>query len=598
MMIMRSSRRSASSRARLAGILAIALGAALLLAGTRAVSAPAGPAPRTPIKHLVVIFQENHSFDVYFATYPVAANPPGEPGFCARADTPSVNGLTPTLIERNPNSSMPFRIDRLQSYTCDQDHEYTDEQRARNGGLMDQYPRFGAQPPTNARQFCHKSVTGEWDTVMGYFDGNTVTAYWNYAQHFALSDNSFATMSGQSTRGALNLTAGDTYGVVCGPKSSVFGDVPECGTPATSTSTRPPTNGNLGTFVDDTDPFWDVCSQASPAAMTGRNIGDLLTAANVTWGWFQGGFTRAADGTCSQSHPLEAFDRAVGVNPATDPLRFPDYVPHHNPFQYFASTANPLHLPPTSVAMVGKTDQANHLYDLSWFWDAARAGNLPAVSFLKAPAYQNGHPGNSNPLDEQTFIVNTLKRLQQLPEWKSMAVIIAADDSDGWYDHVMPPIVNQSNTPLDFLCGSRTDGPGARCGYGPRLPLLVISPYAKENYVSHVLTDQTSILRFIEDNWLGGQRISQISFDRFAGSLDDMIDFDRPKTRRLLLDPVTGLPLKGHGHGHQTSCAKADKSPTRRSSTEVGAPAGSSGGNWLATLWTSPFRSFVHRRAS
>jgi phospholipase C len=161
----------------------------------------------------------------------------------------------------------------------------------------------------------------------------------------------------------------------------------------------------------------------------------------------------------------------------------------------------------------------------------------------------------------------------------------------------MPPIINQSNTPLDFRCGGRTDGPGARCGYGPRLPLLVISPFAKENYVSHVLTDQTSILRFIEDNWLGGQRISQISFDRFAGSLDDMFDFDRPKTRRLLLDPVTGLPLKGHGHGHQSTCAKADKSPTRSSSAEVGAPAGSSGG-WLANLWSSRFRSLWLRRDS
>src|SRR5262249_59689239 len=81
------------------------------------------------------------------------------------------------------------------------------------------------------RQFCHKGSDGQFDTVMGYFDGNTVTALWNYAQHFALADNSFATMSGQSTRGALNLTAGDTFGVLCGPSDSVFGDVPECGPP-------------------------------------------------------------------------------------------------------------------------------------------------------------------------------------------------------------------------------------------------------------------------------------------------------------------------------------------------------------------------------
>jgi len=517
----------------------IALGVGTLLLAVTSAGA-AAPIAKTPIKHLVVIFQENHSFDVYFATYPVALNAPRQPAFHARRGTPSVNGLTPTLIERNQNSSKPFRIDRLQSYVCDQDHEYTAEQKARNGGLMDQFVRFDAQAPFNDRQFCHKSAAGAWDTVMGYFDGNTVTALWNYAQYFALSDNHYATMSGQSTRGALNLTAGDNYGVLCGPQTSVYGNVPECGGPVSSTATPAPTNGIIGTFTNDTDPYWDVCSQGPTAALTGRNIGDLLTAAGVTWGWFQGGFTLDRDGKCSSSHVLDAFDRAVGVDPRTDTLRFTDYVPHHNPFQYYASTANPLHLPPTSVAMVGTTDQAKHLYDIKWFWEAARVGNLPAVSFLKAPAYQNGHPGNSNPLDEQEFLVSTLNRLQQMPEWRSIAVIIAADDSDGWYDHVMPPIVNQSNTPLDFMCGDKSDGPGARCGYGPRLPLLVISPYAKENYVSHALTDQTSILRFIEDNWLNGERISEISFDRIAGSLDDMFQFPAPVLRRVLLDPATG----------------------------------------------------------
>ena len=111
----------------------------------------AAPPAKTPIKHLVVIFQENHSFDAYFATYPKALNPAGQPAFHARPGTPSVNGLTQTLIERNPNSSKPFRIDRLQAYTCDQDHEYTAEQKARNGGLMDQFVRFDAEPPFTPR---------------------------------------------------------------------------------------------------------------------------------------------------------------------------------------------------------------------------------------------------------------------------------------------------------------------------------------------------------------------------------------------------------------------------------------------------------------
>ena len=187
----------------------------------------------------------------------------------------------------------------------------------------------------------------------------------------------------------------------------------------------------------------------------------------MTWGWFQGGFTRTPDGKCSTSHPLEAFDRAVGVDPRTDPLKFQDYVPHHNPFQYFASTANPLHLPPTSVAMVGKTDQANHLYDLTWFWQAARAGHLPAVSFLKAPGLpERASRATRTRSTSRRSWSTTLNRLQQLPEWRSMAVIIAADDSDGWYDHVMPPIVNQSNTPLDFRAAAAPTGraPAAATG--------------------------------------------------------------------------------------------------------------------------------------
>ena len=90
---------------------------------------------------------------------------------------------------------------------------------------------------------------------------------------------------------------------------------------------------------------------------------------------------------------------------------------------------NPHHLPPTSVLMVGKTDQANHQYDLSDFWNTIAPGNLPAVSFLKASMYQTGHPGYSDPIDEQAFLVDTINHLQRLPEWNNTAIIIAYDDS-------------------------------------------------------------------------------------------------------------------------------------------------------------------------
>ena len=172
------------------------------------------------------------------------------------------------------------------------------------------------------------------------------------------------------------------------------------------------------------------------------------------------------------------------------------------------------------------------------------------MSFLKAPAYQDGHANYSDPIDEQNFLVNTTNRLQKLPEWNSTAIIITYDDSDGWYDHVMPPIVSQSNDPKydrllgkDGLCGHAPAGAYQdRCGYGPRLPFLVVSPYAKVNYVDHSVIDQTSIIRFIEDNW-GLKRIGDQSFDAKAGSILNMFNstINHHAAAKLFLDNSTGL---------------------------------------------------------
>jgi phospholipase C len=215
-----------------------------------------------------------------------------------------------------------------------------------------------------------------------------------------------------------------------------------------------------------------------------------------------------------------------------------------------------MHLPPTSIAMIGHQDQANHQYDLKDFWAAADSGNLPAVSYLKAAEYQDGHAGYSDPLDEQTFLTQTINHLESLPSWSSTAVIIAYDDSDGWYDHVIGPTVTQSQTSLDALsgtgmCGGNAppSGQQARCGVGPRLPLLVISPFARRNFVDNTFTEQSSVVRFIEDNWLAGARIPGGSVDATSGALNNMFDFSKPNAKRLFLDPVTGEPESGGNGG-------------------------------------------------
>ncbi|MEM5331667.1 alkaline phosphatase family protein [Paraburkholderia sp. JHI2823] len=510
----------------------------------------------TPIKHLVVIYGENVSFDHYFATYPHATNPSGEPAFNAQPGTPSVNGLSGTLLTSNPNTnpangagaSNPFRLDRTQAATADQNHAYTAEEQAYDNGAADLFPKYTGRGTSGGA-----SAFGTTGQVMGYYDGNTVTALWNYAQHFAMSDNAYTSTYGPSTPGALEVIAGQTNGM----------KVVKTTKQPSAAGSYYVNDGQGGfTMINDVDPAYDLCSSATDQAqMQGKNIGDLLNERNISWGGFMGGFNLAttnSNGTtgCKRS----TLSTVVGSATA-------DYIPHHNWFQYYASTSNPQHLRPSSIAAIGHSrgkdgnpDPANHQYDSDDFFNAVKAGNYPAVSFLKAPAYQDGHAGYSDPLDEQAFVAKVVNFLQQQKEWDETAVVVTWDDSDGWYDHAYAlPTSASFDSVADQLDGPGICGTGSapnglngkpvngRCGPGTRIPFVVISPWAKENYVDHTLIDQASVVRFIEDNWLEGKRIGGGSFDATSGSMMGMFDFDRRgkghDDRKLYLDPVTGLAL-------------------------------------------------------
>src|SRR5450631_928684 len=533
------------------------LAATIVAAGSALPSFASDPGTATPIKHVIVIFQENVSFDHYFATYPIAANSTaGEPHFVAAPDTPAVNGLitgpaappnNPTLSAAGTGTVQPFRLGRNQVTTCDEDHNYTDEQAAYHAGQMD----LELQKLSSTAANCAPDKS----TVMGYFDGNTVTALWNYAQHFAMSDNSFGTTYGPSTPGAINLISGNSHGVTgaaqtgVGPVAGINQSTGASGS-QTVTVAGSDTNGSTGggSIVGDPRPFGDICNPLGSTQVKldspSKNVGDLLNAKGVSWGWFQGGF-----GNCNSIHM------------ASDGTVKQDYIGHHEPFQYFASTQNLNHLAPSSPAMVGSTDQAKHQYDLSALFTidsvsgaASRSYKikgfrpdvrLPSVSFLKAPGFMDGHAAYSDPLLEQQFVVQIVNTVMTSRYWKDTAIIVLYDDSDGWYDHVYPPLVNASAlgalpASSDALTGTGQCGvplTGAvlgRCGYGPRIPLLVISPFARRNYVDHTVADQSSVLRFIEDNFeLGridpapGKSVAEGgSFDQIAGSLNTLFDFD------------------------------------------------------------------------
>ena len=509
----------------------------------------AGYATTTPVKHVVVIFGENISFDHYFATYPYATNPMAETPFTAKDDTPRVNNLlSGGLLTANPNSTQPFRMDPTMSVTCDQNHSYGPEQSADDHGLMDKFPEnTGSGSSTSSPCNDYGKSTG---VVMGYFDGNTVTAMWNYAQHYALSDNSYSTMFGPSTVGALNLISGTTS------LSTLQNSADGTSNLASLTTAKGNIGGDQlsGAAINDTRPFYDDCVATDPTAsklftkirttVTGKNVGDLLNAKNITWGWFQGGF--APTGTNAQGLSI-CGAHSVGLAGDDAVTTSGDYIPHHEPFQYYSQSNNQHHTRPSKSKLIGTSnDGANHQYDLADFWTALDENNLPAVTYLKAAAYQDAHPGYSDPIDEQFFVVSVVNALQNSDYWKDTAIILAYDDSDGWYDHTLAPIVNPSAVLDDTLagvgsCGSSKTNTQGQCGYGPRQPLLVISPFSKKNYVDHQVTDQSSILRFIEDNWNLG-RIGGNSSDVKAGTLNGMFDFTG-KAGKLLLDPSTGVPL-------------------------------------------------------
>jgi phospholipase C len=557
----------------------------------------------TPIKHVVVIFQENVSFDHYFGTYPNALNLSGETKFTASPRTPKVNNLVNPLdvnhhfaplagidlLNNNPNSvptnpaapnngtangtgaSNPFRLSPSQALTADQGHNESPEESAYNNGQMDGFPAFvgtKGPPPVGI---------GTKALVMGYYDGNTVTALWNYTQHFALNDNNYTTQFGPSTPGALNLISGQTNGFAA--TKNVFDP-----TDPTNKTLKFKTHEAFGdalktadniTEIGDGDPLLDVCSNGAidQVTMAGKNIGDLLNEKGISWGSFMGGFDLSVVNADSTTGCLRHTNPTAPGAPASTSV---DYIPHHAWFQYYASTRNTTHARPSSVQAIGHSliphtntpDPANHQYDINDFFTTLKAGNLPAVSFLKAAAFEDGHAGYSDPLDEQHFLVRVINALQKSPEWPETAVVILYDDSDGWYDHQMPPVVNPSFNPAvdtlngPALCstsnGFQQDEPVSttplngnagtpvwgRCGYGTRMPLLVVSPFAKRNHVDHTLTDQTSVLRFIEDNWLSGERIQHGgSFDTIAGPLNNMFDFDHRderNPRKVVLDETTG----------------------------------------------------------
>jgi len=422
------------------GVLLAALGLVVAVVLTAAPGHPAAGKQHGSIKHVIVIFQENRSFDHYFGTYPFAE------GFIARAGTPIPDNLLgyPRSDTYQHNLLPVRRI--VDDRTLDLPHDQATMVAEYNQGRMDHFVQRQKSAATR-------------ELVMSYYDYATVPHYWHYAQQYALADHYFSSVMGSSTPAALFLASAQSH-----------------------------VDGNPF-------PEGDICNEEGKPTVPQQvedeipNLGTALSTAGVSWGWYQGGFAECPD------------PENLG------------YDAHHNPFQYFADTADLEH--------TGTKNQ----HDLRDFYRALQDGTLPEVAFLKADRRRNEHPGYSSISGGRDFVVRTLNAVMRSEVWESTVVVLTFDESGGWYDHVPPPQVVLE---------------GRERGLAPRVPTLVISPFAKSNYVSHQAYDHASVVRFIEETFIGPHAHLNVR-DQAATGLGDMLDLDH-HNRALILDPDTGKP--------------------------------------------------------
>jgi len=413
-----------------------------LLTATSALAQPAGSDPLAKIGHIVVIFEENRSFDNFFGKFP------GANGFAtAGAWSPQIgpdgkpykylpaaidNNLKPAAEDsRFPGQlpNQPFEINpyvSLEEDTGDLIHAFYQEQMQINGGAMN---RFAA-------------VSNAKGLVMGYFDISD-TYLWKLARDFALGDAMFHSAFGGSFLNHSFLVCSCAFKWPNAPESMVA-RVDASGAMVKDGQVTPDgyaVNTSRSVYLhapSDTDQTKLVPPQTMP------HIGDRLDAKGISWKWYSGGYDDAMAG-----HPDPRFQF------------------HHQALQYFQDLAP------------GTPAQKAHLQDYKNFVDDIQRNTLPRVVFYKPIGQFNQHPGYTNVADGDGHLAELIGMLQKSPAYQDMLILITYDENGGQWDHVPPP---------------RRD----RWGPGTRIPLIAVGPTVRRGYIDHTPYDFGSILRTIE----------------------------------------------------------------------------------------------------
>jgi len=422
------------------------------------------------IEHVVVIMQENRSFDSYFGTFPGADGIPASDG-------------QPTVCSPNPKTG-----------ACDAPRHDPDDVNGGgphsasnaladvNGGAMD---GFVAQAESGRRGCLDPNdpacTNSDSPDVMGWHDAREIPNYWTYAQQFVLQDRMFEPNASWSLPQHLFMVS--EWSARCLTK-----DDPASCTNALQNPVRPP----------NVKPATSSGPQGPNYAWT--DLTYLLHKSDVSWGYYvtAGNEPDCADGSADCS-PVEQNDRTPGI---------------WNPLPWFTT--------------VREDDQLGNIQSTDTFISQARAGTLPAVSWITPDQTHSEHPPAAVSAG-QAYVTQLVNAVMRSPDWTSTAIFISWDDWGGFYDHVVPPVVDQN-------------------GYGLRVPGLVISPYAKHGFVDHQTLSFDAYAKFIEDDFLNGQRLDPATDGRpdprpdvrenasQLGDLADDFDFGQQPRAPLVLD--------------------------------------------------------------
>jgi phospholipase C len=489
-------RPDATRRLKLAATCASLLAAGLLAACTTSAKPSGSPTERASagpdgtyvvpsgihkIKHVIIVMQENRSFDSYFGTYPGADGIPMSQG-------------TPTVCVQDPAGGCTRPYHDTADINGGGPHGEANAVADVDGGRMDGFikERDKAKPTCASPDDPACSGTSTPD-VMGYHTGAEIPNYWTYAKDFVLQDHMFEPVKSWTLPDHLYMVS--AWSAKCknrSPMSCVNNIVGPYGTVQFGQAVdRELTEGKTSIDLAWTDITW------------------LLFAHQVSWAYYvQTGVQPDCDNDSAETcAPVNQSARTPGI---------------YNPLPLFGD--------------VQADHQLNNIQDLNAYFSAARTGTLPSVSWITPSGPDSEHPPASVHRG-QAYVTSVINAAMKSPDWDSTAIFLAWDDWGGFYDHVVPPAVDQN-------------------GYGLRVPGLVISPYAKRGYVDHQTLSSDAYLKFIEDDFLGGDRLNPATDGRpdrrpdvredqpILGNLDQDFNFSQAPRPPVLLatNPPTDSP--------------------------------------------------------